>query len=214
MSTLGPVRLDPKWLLATFDGQMLQVSCIVVLIECGLLFPLLPGDTLLFSMGLFIARAEAGQAGVEVNLVVACGLLTLAAFTGSVSGYEIGRASDARLYRRDGRFVKRRYIDDTRSFFDELGSSALVLGRLIPIIRTLVTLAAGLTRMDRRRFLVWSFVGAVLWASGVTVPGYFLGSIPFQKNIEATLILIVAISLVPAVVEWVGRRRSPVAGRG
>lgn len=88
-----------------------------------------------------------GQAGVEVKVVVACGLLTLAAFAGHVSGYETGRAFGPGLYRRDGRFVKGRCNGDTRRLFDERGSVALVLGRFIPIVRTFVTLVAGVSAL-------------------------------------------------------------------
>lgn len=208
MTSLGPGWLDPNWLLDRFGPQMFAVSAGFVFVECGLLFPFLPGDSLLFSVGLFIRRADAGQPGLQLNLALACALLSLAAFAGNVVGYEIGRLVGPALYRRGGRIVKPRYVDQTRDFFDRHGNRALVLGRFVPVVRTFVTVVAGIGRLDRRRFLLWSFVGAVLWATGITCLGYALGTVAFlQRNIEVVLLVLVLVSLVPAVVEW--RRHRP-----
>ncbi len=198
MHTFGPSWMDPNWLLEHFGAQMFWVSLGIVFIECGLLFPFLPGDTLLFSVGLFI-----GQGSLHMNLALACVLLSAAAFAGNVAGYEIGRAIGPALYKRDGRFLKRRYFAQTHDFFDRYGNKALVLGRFVPIVRTFITVVAGVGQMERRRFFTWSFVGAVLWATSITLLGYFLGGVEFlQKNIEATLLVIVLVSLLPALVEW------------
>ena len=89
-------------------------------------------------------------------------LLTVAALLGNVVGYEIGRAVGPPLYRRDGRILKKKYFDNTQAFFDKHGNKALVIGRFVPFVRTYITVVAGVTRMERRRFLVWSFVGALL----------------------------------------------------
>ncbi|MGV1010483.1 MAG: DedA family protein [Dermatophilaceae bacterium] len=207
--------MDPEWLLSRFGAQMFWVSCAIVFIECGLLFPILPGDSLLFSVGMFIKRAEAGQPGIEMNIVVACSILSGFAFLGNVVGYEIGRAVGPALYRRNGRFLKQEYFTQTHEFFERYGNRALVIGRFVPIVRTFVTLVAGVGRMERARFLTWSFVGAVLWATGVTLLGYFLGGIPFlQKNIEAALVAIVLVSLVPMAFEWWRHRRQRAATAG
>lgn len=206
---LGLNWMDPNWLLDRFGEQMFWVSVAIVFIECGLLFPILPGDSLLFSVGMFINRAEAGEAGIHVNIWVACLILALAAFAGNVTGYEIGRFIGPALYERNGRFLKKEYFDKTHEFFDRYGNRALVLGRFVPIVRTFITVVAGVGRMDRRRFFFWSFVGATLWAVGVTLLGYFLGGIPFlQHNIEAALLAIVGISVLPMLFEWWRHRRT------
>ncbi|MGL5810096.1 MAG: DedA family protein [Nocardioides sp.] len=200
---LGIDWMDPAWLLDRFGPQMFWVSVAIIFVECGLLFPILPGDSLLFSLGLFINRAEAGEAGIDVNIWVACLVLSAAAFAGNVVGYEIGRAIGPPLYQRDGRFLKKAYFDKTEEFFDRYGNRALVLGRFVPIVRTFITVVAGVGRMDRRRFFTWSLVGAVLWAMGLTLLGYFLGGIDFlQENLEATALVIVGFSVLPMVVEW------------
>jgi membrane-associated protein len=207
---LGLDWMDPEWLLDRFGSEMFWVSVAIVFIECGLLFPILPGDSLLFSVGLFIHRAEAGEAGIGVNIVLACVILSAAAFLGNVTGYEIGRAIGEPLRERDGRILKKRYFDQTHAFFEKYGARALVLGRFVPIVRTFITLVAGVGRMDRRHFLTWSLVGAVLWATGITLLGYFLGGVAFlQHNIEATALVIVLVSVLPMAVEYWRHRRTP-----
>jgi membrane-associated protein len=200
MHSLGPEWMDPQWLLDRFGGQFFWVSVAIVFIECGLLFPILPGDSLLFAVGLFIAEGS-----IQLNIVVACIILTLAAFIGNVTGYEIGRAIGAPLYEREGRFLKKKYFDDTHAFFEKHGAKALVLGRFVPIVRTFITVVAGVSRMDRRHFFVWSAVGAALWATGVTLLGYFLGqAFPVLKDhLELAILAIVAVSVIPMVIEFV-----------
>ena len=130
--------MDPQWLLDRFGEQFFWVSVAIVFIECGLLFPILPGDSLLFAVGLFIARGD-----IDLNIVVACAILSAAAFAGNVTGYEIGRAIGAPLYERDGRFIKKKYFDQTHDFFEKYGAKALVIGRFVPIVRTFITVVAG-----------------------------------------------------------------------
>ncbi len=196
--------MDPQYLLDQFGSQFFWVSVAIVFIECGLLFPILPGDSLLFAAGLFIANGKLG-----VNIVLACLILTVAAFAGNVVGYEIGRAVGPPLYQRDGRILKKKYFDQTTVFFDKYGNKALVLGRFVPIVRTFVTVVAGVGQMDRRRFFTWSGVGAVLWASGITLLGYFLGqAFPvLQDNLEFAIVAIVAFSLMPVLVEYLRHRK-------
>ena len=200
MHSLGPDWMDPQWLLDRFGGQFFWVSAAIVFIECGLLFPILPGDSLLFAVGLFIAEGS-----IDINIGVACLILTVVAFLGNVTGYEIGRAIGAPLYEREGRFLKRKYFDDTHAFFEKHGAKALILGRFVPIVRTFITVVAGVSRMDRRHFFVWSGVGAMLWATGITLLGYFLGNAfpALKEHLELAILAIVAVSVVPMVVEFV-----------
>jgi membrane-associated protein len=209
---LGIDWMDPEWLLDRFGDQMFWVSVAIVFIECGLLFPILPGDSLLFSVGLFVHRAQAGEAGIDVGIVTACVILSLAAFLGNVVGYEIGRAIGEPLQEHSGRFIKKKHFDQTHEFFERYGARALVLGRFVPIVRTFITVVAGIGKMDRRHFFVWSFVGAVLWATGLTLLGYFLGGIEFlQHNIEAAVLVIVLVSVLPMVVEYWRHRKAATA---
>ncbi|GAB78952.1 membrane-associated protein [Austwickia chelonae] len=203
MPALGPEWMDPQFLLNQFGTQFFWASVVIVFIECGLLFPILPGDSLLFSVGLFIKRGD-----VHMSIVMACVILSAAAFLGNVVGYEIGRAIGEPLYKRDGRFLKKKYFDQTIEFFDKHGNKALVIGRFVPIVRTFITVVAGVGRMDRKRFFTWSFVGAILWATGITLLGYFLGNISFvHDNLEAAVLLIVFVSVLPMVFEYVMHKR-------
>lgn len=202
MPTLGPDFMDPQWLLERFGSQFFWISVLIVFVECGLLFPILPGDSLLFAIGLFINRGDIG-----INIVLACVILSIAAFLGNVAGYEIGRAIGTPLYEREGRFIKKKYFDQTHVFFEKYGAKALVIGRFVPIVRTFITVVAGVGKMDRRHFFVWSGVGAVLWATSITLLGYFLGGIQFiHDNLEAAVLLIVAISVLPMVFEYLRHR--------
>jgi membrane-associated protein len=197
--------MDPQYLLDQFGSQFFWVSVVIVFVECGLLFPILPGDSLLFAAGLFIANGS-----IDINIALACVILSVAAFAGNVVGYEIGRAVGPPLYHRDGRILKRKYFDQTTVFFDKYGSKALVLGRFVPIVRTFITVVAGVGQMNRRRFFTWSAVGAILWATGVTLLGYFLGqAFPvLQDKLELAIVAIVAVSLLPVLVEYLRHRAS------
>jgi membrane-associated protein len=203
---LGITWMDPNWLLDQFGTEFFWVSLLIVFVECGLLFPFLPGDTLLFAMGLFIAggRIEILPGGHLVNLLFALVVLGAGAFAGNVVGYEIGRKVGPPIYARDGRILKRKYFDQTSEFFDRHGNKALVIGRFVPFVRTYVTVVAGASKMERRRFFMWSAVGAALWVLVVTLLGYFLGSAfpSLGDNIDKAILVILAVSLVPVAWEW------------
>lgn len=199
--------MNPEWLLQQFGAEMFVVSLAIIFVECGLLFPILPGDSLLFSVGLFIHRANAGEAGIDVNIAVACVLLSIAALVGNITGYEIGRKVGPVIYEHRGRFLKPEYFTKTEEFFEKYGAKALVLGRFVPIVRTFITLVAGVGKMDRRHFFMWSAVGAILWATGITLLGYFLGGIAFlQENLEAAILVIVFVSVLPMLIEYLRHR--------
>jgi membrane-associated protein len=203
MSTLGPSWMDPNYLLENFGTALIWVSLVFVFVECGLFFPFLPGDSLLFAMGLFVATGK-----LPINLGLAIVLLFVAAFLGNVVGYEIGRRLGPSIYRHDGRIVKRRYWDQTAEFFDRHGNKALVIGRFVPFVRTYITVVAGISRMDRRRFFTWSAVGAALWVVVVTLLGFFLGQAfpALQDKLDLAIVVIILISLVPAGIEWYRHR--------
>ena len=208
---LGIDWMDPNWLLDRFGTELFWISLIIVFVECGLFFPILPGDTLLFALGLFIATGQLdlfpGPTFVELLVVMAA--LTLAAFLGNVVGYEIGRKIGPPLYERDGRIIKRKYFDKTTEFFERHGNKALVIGRFVPFVRTYITVVAGVTRMERHRFFLWSMVGAVLWVASISLLGYFLGdAFPhLAESIDKLIIVILAFSVIPIAIEWWRHKR-------
>jgi membrane-associated protein len=213
--------MDPDWLLSEFGSSLIWLSLIIVFIECGLFFPFLPGDTLLFALGLFIAGEQIHILGIGnpfLELVVAVVMLTIAAVLGNIVGYEIGRAIGPPLYNRDGRILKRKYFDETSAFFDKHGSKALVIGRFVPFVRTYITVVAGVTRMDRRKFFVWSLVGAAIWVTSITTLGYFLGNVPkvgpfLSENIDYAILIILLFTVIPIAFEAIKRRRHHHAER-
>jgi len=209
---LGMDWMDPQWLLDHFGEALFWLSLAIIFVECGLFFPFLPGDTLLFAMGLFIAteQIDVFPGPPWVELVVALALFTLAGIAGNVAGYEIGRAIGPPLYDRNGRILKRKYFDQTSAFFDRHGNKALVIGRFVPFVRTYITVVAGVTRMERVRFVVWSLVGAILWVLSITLLGFFLGAAfpALGEQIDKAIILILAFSLAPIVWEWWRHKRT------
>jgi membrane-associated protein len=213
---LGITWMDPNWLLDQFGTEFFWISLLIIFVECGLFFPFLPGDTLLFAMGLFIAgdKIEILPGGHLVNLLFALVVLGAGAFAGNVVGYEIGRRAGPPIYQRDGRILKRKYFDQTSKFFDKHGNKALVIGRFVPFVRTYVTVVAGASKMERRRFFLWSAVGAALWVLVVTLLGYFLGSAfpALGDNIDKAILVILAVSLVPVAWEWWRHRYKTDAG--
>ncbi|MCW2834653.1 MAG: DedA family protein [Nocardioides sp.] len=215
---LGMDWMDPNWLLDRFGDELFWLSLAIIFVECGLFFPFLPGDSLLFAMGLFIATGQIDVFGGPqwLELVVALALYTAAAVLGNVAGYESGRAIGPSLYERDGRILKRKYFDQTTAFFDKHGNKALVIGRFVPFVRTYVTVVAGVTRMDRGRFFLWSMVGALGWVFSIILLGYFLGATfeSLGENIDKAIIVILAFSLLPILFEgWRHRRTSGPAAQ-
>jgi membrane-associated protein len=207
----GMSWMDPNWWLDQFGQEFFWISVAIIFVECGLFFPFLPGDTLLFAMGLFVAtgRIEVVAGNKAVDMFVAMVILSVGAFLGNVSGYEIGRRIGPPLAHRNGRILKKRYFDQTTAFFDKHGNKALVIGRFVPFVRTYVTVVAGIAKMDRRRFSLWSAVGAVLWVVTITELGYLLGKRwpGLGSNIDKAILVILAFSVIPVAYEYLKRRR-------
>nr|WP_042184668.1 VTT domain-containing protein [Kibdelosporangium sp. MJ126-NF4] len=200
-----PSWLSAEGLLTGLGGFMLVGLCLVIFAECGLLVGFfLPGDSLLFMAGLFNSKGI-----ITEPLWLLCTLLAVCAFIGNMTGYWIGRWVGPKLFNKpDSKLFKQEYVAKTHEFFDKYGSRAIIMARFVPIVRTFITAIAGVGKMDQKKFFTYSAIGGVLWAAGLTVLGHFLGKIEFvRNNIEAMIILIVALSLVPIVIEVVKARR-------
>ncbi|CAL8968335.1 putative membrane protein [Propionicimonas sp. T2.31MG-18] len=214
---LLPDWLDPEYLLTSLGNWALWGAAFIVFIECAI-FPVLPGDSLLFAVGMFIANdAEIIHFGnLDKPAVLAISILVLvtAAVLGNVVGYWVGKTISPWMFAPRpgviGRIFSARHLTQTHLFFERYGSKALVLGRFVPFVRTFVTMVAGAAGMSFRTFITWTGIGAVIWAAGVTLLGFFLGRIEFIKaNIDAVLVAIVLVSVVPMVIEaWLHRRRA------
>ncbi|WP_284327988.1 DedA family protein [Demequina litorisediminis] len=205
--TLGPDWLDPETMIESFIGRWgvwaLAAVCVVVIIETGLLFPILPGDSLLFTVGLFV-----GTGALSVPLWAACLVLFLAAFVGDQLGYYIGHRAGPAIFRRpDSRWFKQEHIAKTHAFFERYGGRALVLGRFVPFVRTYIPVAAGIGRMPYSHFVRYNAIGALAWGVGITLLGYWLGNVTvIRENLELAAIVIVGISVLPIVIEFVKHR--------
>jgi membrane-associated protein len=203
--------LSPDFLLHQFGAALFWLGIVVLFIECGLLFPFLPGDTLLFAMGLFIAEGKVDilPGGHVGDLVFALVVYTAAAFAGNVTGYLIGEKVGPRIYDRDGKIIKREYLDTTSEFFDRHGHTALVAGRFVPFVRTYITLVAGVTKMRKHVFFVWSLIGAIAWVVTLTLVGYILGrSFPgLGKYIDLVTYGLLAVTVLALGYEWLRKQR-------
>ena len=197
--------LKPENILTWMGPWALAGVAFIIFAECGLLLGFfLPGDSLLFLAGLFI-----GTGAIAQPLWLACVVLTVMAFVGNLVGYWIGAAAGPRLFNKpDSRLFKQQYVDRTHAFFERYGAPAIILGRFVPIVRTFITAIAGVGRMDFRKYVAYSLVGAVLWACGVTVLGYFLGGNEWVKgHIDLVLVLVVLVSILPLIVEFLRHRK-------
>jgi membrane-associated protein len=175
----------------------------IVFTETGMVvMPFLPGDTLLFVVG---AIAAAG--GMDIVAVMA--VLVAAALTGDNVNYWIGRWAGPKVFRaEDARWFSRRHLDRTHAFYERHGGKAILIARFVPIVRTYVPFVAGIGSMSYAKFLAYSVAGAVLWVVSLCLIGYWFGNIPTVKdNLGAVVVLIVALSMTPLVVEYFRARR-------
>ncbi|MFC9848013.1 VTT domain-containing protein [Streptomyces sp. NPDC060223] len=198
---LGPSWLDPNTLLDNFGIWGLLL---IVFAESGLLIGFfLPGDSLLFTAGLLITAGT-----LDFPLWAAIALICVAAILGDQAGYLFGKKVGPSLFTRpDSRLFKQENVVKAHEFFEKHGPKSLVLARFVPIVRTFTPIIAGVSGMKYRSFITYNVIGGVLWGAGVTALGAWLGNIEFvHKNIEAILILIVLISVIPIVIEYLRAR--------
>jgi membrane-associated protein len=194
--------------LAAVAGQygpwLYALLFVVIFAETGVVvFPLLPGDSLLFIAGTVVATA-----GLNVHVLVA--LLIVAAVLGDSLNYSIGRYIGPRIFDKpDSRWFKQEHLRRTQAFYDKYGGVTIIIGRFVPIIRTFAPFLAGVAGMSYRKFLSFNVVGGVAWISSLVYAGYLFGNIPWvKKNLSLIVIGIVVVSLIPAVSTFVRERRA------
>ncbi|WAX78744.1 DedA family protein [Streptomyces sp. KMM 9044] len=203
---LGPEWLSPDYLIETFS---LPGILLIVFAESGF-FAFLPGDSLLFTAGLFVAEGSY----ITQPLWLVCTLIVIAAVLGDQVGYMIGKFFGPRIFSRpNSKLFKQENLEKAHEFMEKYGPKAIVLARFVPIVRTFAPITAGAGRMKYRTFLTYNLIGGVAWGSGVTLAGYWLGQIDFIKaNVESILILIVFLSVVPIIVEYLRERAKKKRG--
>jgi membrane-associated protein len=197
-----PHVMDPMYWIGPqglFASAVLPGILLIVFIETGLLFPVLPGDSLLFTGGLLAA-------GGTLNIWWLVILVPLVAIAGDQTAYFIGRRIGPALFtKEDSRLFKKRYVTESHEFFERYGPFTIILARFVPIVRTFTPVIAGVSKMRYPVFLGFDVVGGIAWGAGVTLLGYVLGNVPFVKNhIELMILLIVFVSILPMIIS-VGR---------
>jgi membrane-associated protein len=194
-----PHVMDPMYWIGpggVFASAVLPGILLIVFI--GMLFPFLPGDSLLFAGGLLAA-------GGTLNIWTLVILIPIVAIIGDQIAYSIGRGTGPTLFKEHSRIFKKRYITESHEFFEKYGPFTIIVARFVPIVRTLVAFVAGGSKMRYPVFLGFDIIGNIGWGVGLTLLGYFLGNVPFVKNhLEMMILLVVVLSIVPAIVS-VGR---------
>jgi membrane-associated protein len=200
-SAAVPPLLDPAALLQGLGPAALGVIAVIVFIESGVLFPFLPGDSLLFTAGLLHQQ-------LQLSLPVLIGVVTAAAVAGDQAGYMIGRKFGRRWFKDDAKVLKTAHLAKTEDFFRRHGGAAIVLARFAPVVRTFAPLSAGIARYDYRAFALWNITGAAAWAASVTLLGTWLGHFEIvAKNIDLIAVIMVLVSVLPWGIELLKHRR-------
>ena len=181
----------------------------VVFAETGLLVGLfLPGDSLLFTVGVVCGAGD-------LDIVKITALLVIASIVGDQSGYFLGRRTGPAIFsRKDSRVFKQEYVTRTQAFYAKHGGKTLIYAKFAPIVRTFAPFMAGVGRMPYGRFVSFNVLGGLGWVLSMTLAGYYLGAVPvIRRNFEKVVLLIVFVSLLPLLIHYVQSRRATAAAR-
>lgn len=193
-------------LFQQYGTLIYAILFLIIFVETGLvIFPLLPGDSLLFTAGLLCAQPGG------LNIWILIPLLLIAAVLGDNVNYFVGKFFSERVlsWKINGKpLVKQQWLDQTHEFFEKNGTKTIILARFVPIVRTITPFVAGVGEMNFRTFFTYNIIGGILWVVGVTVAGYFLGQIPFvEKNLEKFILGIVFVSVIPIFTGYFTRKK-------
>lgn len=193
-----------KEMIVQYGVWIYLILFLIIFVETGLVvMPFLPGDSLLFTAGLF---ARAG----ELNLALVLLLLFIAAVLGDNTNYWIGRKIGLRVMKykiRGKTLVKQKYLDKTNEFYEKHGTKAIIMARFVPIVRTFAPFVAGVAEMKYRRFFLFDVLGGALWIGGLTTAGYLLGEVELiRNNIDLVCLGIVLLSVLPMVFKFLQSR--------
>jgi membrane-associated protein len=200
------MHLDTHLLTLTqqYGIWIYAILFVIIFSETGLvIFPFLPGDSLLF-----VAGALCGIGALDFYILLP--LLMLAAFSGDNTNYWTGRLIGKRLLKfGNSRFIKHEHLDKTHAFYKKHGGKTIIFARFLPIVRTFAPFVAGIARMHYRLFMMFSALGSMVWIAFFVIGGYFLGNIPVIKNnLTLMILVIVFISLAPAMLQFIRHRRA------
>ncbi len=187
-------------IIQNYGAWIYLLIFMIVFIETGFVFvPFLPGDSLLFASGTFAAVGS-------LNVYVIFLLLALAAILGDTVNYFLGSYFGEKVF---SRFIRKDYMERTRLFYEKHGKKTIVLARFVPIIRTFAPFVAGIGKMNYPTFLSYNIIGGISWVALFLFAGYFFGNLDFVKsNLTLIIILIIIVSFVPVIIEYVKHRRN------
>ena len=194
---------DPSALIAVAGTAGITA---IIFVETGLLFPMLPGDSLLVTAGLLASQADGP---VHLNVWLLGVLCSCAAIAGNSSGYLIGRRAGKALFKReDSRWFKRSHLLRAHEFYQKHGGKTIILAQFMPIVRTFAPVVAGAAQMRYVTFITFNIVGALAWIWSMLLLGYFLArQFPVVGNhIEGLIMVVVALSISPAIITWLRSR--------
>lgn len=200
------LHLDFEWIFANYNTTIYVVLFLVIFIETGLVaMPFLPGDSLLFTAGLF---ARSGMLNMSYLLL----LLFIAAVLGDNCNYWIGRKIGLRIFHlkiKGKPLVKEEYLTKTHNFFTKHGTKAIIMARFVPFVRTFAPFAAGIGEMNYKKFISFDLLGGALWIGGLTTAGYLLGEVEvIRKHIDLVCIGIILISVLPIILSYFKSRKT------
>ncbi len=190
------------WVIRTYGIWTYAILFLIIFCETGLVItPFLPGDSLLFAAGTFVAIGS-------LDMALITGLLSLAAIVGDTVNYWIGYAMGPKVFtREDSRFLNKEHLERTHRFYQKYGGKTIILARFIPIIRTFAPFVAGIGMMTYRRFIAFNVIGGIAWIFSFVLTGYYFGNIPFVRNNFIFVILaIIIISVLPVIIELLRHR--------
>ena len=181
---------------------------LIIFVETGLVvMPFLPGDSLLFAAGTFCAGVVKNGESASLNIYIVLGLLLIAAIAGDALNYFLGKKIGLRILKMkvSGRqLVSQKYIDKTNVFYEKHGPKTIIIARFVPIVRTFAPFVAGIGDMKYSRFFQFNVIGAFIWVVGITLVGYFFGTLPIiQNNFEIVIFGIIALSAVPYLIDYI-----------
>jgi membrane-associated protein len=200
------LHLDFQWFFQNYGTAIYVILFLVIFIETGLVaMPFLPGDSLLFTAGLFAASGD-------LNLTALLILLFIAAVLGDNCNYWIGRKVGLRVFTvkfKGRQLVNEKYLVQTEAFFEKNGVKAIIMARFVPFVRTFAPFAAGIGKMDYRKFLLFDLLGGFLWIFSLTIAGYLLGEVEWiREHIDIVCLGIIFISILPMLVNFISSRLS------
>lgn len=201
--------LDAQSIIASFGGFAVLAVTIILFLETAFIFTsFLPGDSLLFIIGLTLSTALS-----DFPFFVALLMIYVAAVSGSQVGYEIGKKIGPPLFERNSNWIfNPKVVKRSHEFFEKYGARAVVLARFVPIIRALVPMLAGISYLEREKFFKYNLIGAAAWVGGFMLPGYLLGNVPAVKDhLELAVLIVIVVSSLPFPLEvlrgWLRQRK-------